>query len=107
MFTIMTIRTATCDDCNTIGNGVEIVLTQDSGAKAFLCWKHFRMTLEAIRAASMLPVDGNGALQVMVQQNATAPPRTMDERSHDGNRQNFLHGETKGGTDTRDTGGEG
>src|SRR4051812_45165782 len=121
MFTITTIRTDTCDDCHTIGNGVEIVLKHDSGAKAFLCWRHFRMTLEAMRVVSMLPIDGNGAAQHIVDGATTAllgeprqsvsarPTGTMDARSPcaDSKRQNFLHGETKGGTDTRDTGGQG
>jgi hypothetical protein len=120
MFTITTIRPGTCDDCHTIGNGVEFVLRQDSGAKAFLCWKHFRMTLEAMRAASVLPVDAHGASQEMVDEDAIAlqraprhsvlarPTSTTGNHSHnaDHNRQNLLHGETKGGTDNRDTGGE-
>jgi hypothetical protein len=121
MFTITTIREDTCGACHTIGLGVEFVLQQDPGAKNFLCWQHFRMTREAMRVASMLPVDGSKASQSGVRGDALAPPPTLrqsvligptsprEERSRDveSTRQSFLHGQTKGGTDGRDTGGEG
>jgi hypothetical protein len=79
------------------------------------------MTLEAMRVARMLPVGeegtmrdvagGNGEAPHWSSRQAESPRRTeaMDECSRNAEcvRQNVMHGETKDGTDRRDTGGEG
>jgi hypothetical protein len=120
MFTIKTIRADTCEDCHAISSGVEFVLESNPARKAFLCWKHFRMTLEAMRDASMLPEGEDGAFQLAGDENTGTPHRSSGHGSpilhpngmHDGsgNRESIQHdlrhGETKGGTDVRDTGGE-
>jgi|ERR1043166_4246107 hypothetical protein len=121
MFTITMIRAAdTCEDCHAIGSGVEFVLASDPQRKAFLCWKHFRMTLEAMRVASLLPVGGEGPRHLVVDGSTETPHRSSEHDSpvlypggmHDGSgnrdsvQRDFLHGETKGGTDGRETGGE-
>ncbi len=120
MFTIKTIRVGACDDCHVVSNGVEFVLERAPEGQAFLCWKHFRMTLEAMRVASMVPEGGGESSLNTVDGFAQVPPPSRraglaDPRATaDGHstqdesvRQDFLHGESKGGTDVRDTGGEG
>jgi hypothetical protein len=80
MFTITNIREGSCDECHTIGIGVEFVLKQDPGAKAFLCWKQFRMTREAMCVANKLPVGGNESSQVRVHGVTSAPQSACRNR---------------------------
>jgi hypothetical protein len=120
MFTIKSIGADTCHDCHAIASGVEFVLESNPARKAFLCWKHFRMTLEAMRVVRMLPEGGNGEFHLVLDGGTDTPHRSIGHESsilhpsgmHDGSgnresiKQDLRHGETKGGTDRRDTGGE-
>ena len=77
MFTIKTIRIDTCDDCHAHGNGVAFVLQADPDGQAFLCWRHFRMTLEAMRVASLLPEGGDEMLRDLVGGSRESPERFL------------------------------
>jgi hypothetical protein len=114
--TIKAIRPGRCDDCHEAVSGVEFVVGV-AGAVGFLCWKDFRAMLEALHGtqvhsevggiASVSGVEGAGPLAPDTASDTRAPVCANDEGRRFNAEQTLMHGETKGGTDGRDTGGEG
>jgi hypothetical protein len=95
MLTIRLMRRGRCDDCRADVNGVEFLLAGRPGTTGFLCWEHFRATLEAMAVAAARAVVPAGS----------DVAGTESRRYHA--EQSLRHGDTKGGTDHRDAGGEG
>jgi hypothetical protein len=117
VITIKTIRHGRCDDCHEAVSGVEFVVNTTPGAVGFLCWKDFRATLEALHGHR--DHSGDGSLISKASAESTGPQArdaasdmlasavANDEGRRFNAEQTLRHGETKGGTDGRDTGGEG
>ena len=117
MFTIKDLRAGDCNECQEHGQGVLFVLEHKPNAVAFLCWKHFRLSLEAMKGAGLIPAGGAGAFPHLAEGTAPGPsgrhPEASAEESDAGaktgdrTQENESHSDSRGGTDHRETGGEG